>query len=133
MRFQTKPRLAWKMIAAALDAGIRAPWVTGDLMAPAHHPRHARLGLLTARASDAAPERPASTHHLVHSRDPITLAAVPEIRHLLGAARNSPAMAAARLCTGQTGADATRPQPGAATDHQRTHWADHETTLEYYR
>ena len=30
MRFQTKPRLAGEMIAAALDAGIATSWVTGD-------------------------------------------------------------------------------------------------------
>ncbi|MEU3256201.1 IS701 family transposase [Streptomyces sp. NPDC006997] len=30
VRFATKPRLAWEMIAAALDAGVQAPWVTGD-------------------------------------------------------------------------------------------------------
>jgi SRSO17 transposase len=30
VEFATKPRLAWQMIAAALDAGVRAPWVTGD-------------------------------------------------------------------------------------------------------
>ncbi|WP_455754121.1 IS701 family transposase [Streptomyces goshikiensis] len=30
VRFATKPRLAWEMIAAALDAGVEAPWVTGD-------------------------------------------------------------------------------------------------------
>ncbi|MFF4752259.1 IS701 family transposase [Streptomyces sp. NPDC001270] len=30
VRFATKPRLAWEMIAAALDAGVKAPWVTGD-------------------------------------------------------------------------------------------------------
>lgn len=30
VQFQTKPRLAWEMIAAALDAGVEAPWVTGD-------------------------------------------------------------------------------------------------------
>ncbi|WP_455568887.1 IS701 family transposase [Streptomyces inhibens] len=30
VEFATKPRLAWQMIAAALDAGITAPWVTGD-------------------------------------------------------------------------------------------------------
>ncbi|MBT2443421.1 IS701 family transposase [Streptomyces sp. ISL-36] len=28
--FATKPRLAWEMVAAALDAGVQAPWVTGD-------------------------------------------------------------------------------------------------------
>ncbi|WP_354598076.1 IS701 family transposase [Streptomyces sp. JL1001] len=28
--FATKPRLAWETIAAALDAGAAAPWVTGD-------------------------------------------------------------------------------------------------------
>ncbi|MFF0448092.1 IS701 family transposase [Streptomyces sp. NPDC004609] len=30
VQFATKPRLAWDMIAAALDAGVKAPWVTGD-------------------------------------------------------------------------------------------------------
>ncbi|MGW0095940.1 IS701 family transposase [Streptomyces sp. NPDC003328] len=30
VQFATKPRLAWEMIAAALDAGVKAPWVTGD-------------------------------------------------------------------------------------------------------
>ncbi|MGW8762473.1 IS701 family transposase [Streptomyces sp. NPDC055815] len=30
VRFATKPRLAWEMITAALDAGVEAPWVTGD-------------------------------------------------------------------------------------------------------
>ncbi|UNM11843.1 IS701 family transposase [Streptomyces formicae] len=29
-QFATKPRLAWEMIAAALDAGVEAAWVTGD-------------------------------------------------------------------------------------------------------
>lgn len=30
VQFATKPRLPWDMIAAALDAGVQAPWVTGD-------------------------------------------------------------------------------------------------------
>lgn len=30
VQFATKPRLAWEMISAALDAGVKAPWVTGD-------------------------------------------------------------------------------------------------------
>ncbi|MEU3319219.1 IS701 family transposase [Streptomyces sp. NPDC006785] len=30
VRFATKPHLAWEMIAAALAAGIKASWVTGD-------------------------------------------------------------------------------------------------------
>ncbi len=30
MQFQTKPRPAWEMTAATLDAGVQAPWVTGD-------------------------------------------------------------------------------------------------------
>lgn len=30
VQFETKPRLAQEMIAAALDAGVKAPWVTGD-------------------------------------------------------------------------------------------------------
>jgi len=30
VQFATKPRLAWQMIAAALDTGLAASWVTGD-------------------------------------------------------------------------------------------------------
>ncbi|MFF4648132.1 IS701 family transposase [Streptomyces sp. NPDC001389] len=30
VQFATKPRLAWEMIAATLDAGVEAAWVTGD-------------------------------------------------------------------------------------------------------
>lgn len=30
MHFATKPRLAREMIAAAMDAGVEAPWATGD-------------------------------------------------------------------------------------------------------
>ncbi|GEC05291.1 hypothetical protein SSP24_29460 [Streptomyces spinoverrucosus] len=30
VQFQTKPRLAWEMIAAAQEAGVKARWVTGD-------------------------------------------------------------------------------------------------------
>ncbi|MEU9796283.1 transposase [Streptomyces sparsogenes] len=30
VRFQTKPRLAWEMLAAALGAGAQASWVPGD-------------------------------------------------------------------------------------------------------
>jgi SRSO17 transposase len=30
IEFATKPRLAWEMISSALDAGLEAPWVTGD-------------------------------------------------------------------------------------------------------
>ncbi|AXG82928.1 IS701 family transposase [Streptomyces paludis] len=30
VQFATKPRPAWEMIAAALDAVVQAPWVTGD-------------------------------------------------------------------------------------------------------
>ncbi|MGA5318754.1 IS701 family transposase [Streptomyces pseudogriseolus] len=54
------------------------------------------LAFLTALAADAAPDRPVGTHHLARSRDPITLT-VPEIRHLLAAVFNSPAVTAARL------------------------------------
>ncbi|MFJ5779470.1 hypothetical protein [Streptomyces sp. NPDC093094] len=54
------------------------------------------LAFLTALAADTAPDRPAGTHHLAHSRDPIT-PTVPEIRHLPAAVLNSPTMAAARL------------------------------------
>ncbi len=30
VRFATKPRLVWELINAALDAGVEAPWGTGD-------------------------------------------------------------------------------------------------------
>lgn len=63
--------------------------------------RHITLAMLTlvflsALAADAAPERPADAHQLAHSSDLITLT-VPEIRHLLAAIFNSPAMTATRL------------------------------------
>ncbi|MFJ6561713.1 IS701 family transposase [Streptomyces sp. NPDC091412] len=54
------------------------------------------LAFLTALAADAAPQRPADAHHLARSRDPITLT-VPEIRHLLAAVFNPPAVTAASL------------------------------------
>lgn len=54
------------------------------------------LAFLTALASDAAPERPADTHHPVRSRDPIALT-VPEIRHLLAAVFAPAAVTVARL------------------------------------
>ncbi|WP_430541581.1 IS701 family transposase [Streptomyces malaysiensis] len=57
------------------------------------------LAFLTALAADAAPDRTASTHHLAHSRDPITLT-IPEIRHLLAAVFTPPAVTAARLLHG---------------------------------
>ncbi|MGW9027084.1 IS701 family transposase [Streptomyces sp. NPDC055722] len=54
------------------------------------------LAFLTALAADATPKPPADTYHFVRSRDPITLT-VPEIRHLLVAVFNPPAVTAARL------------------------------------
>ncbi|MFF3911717.1 transposase [Streptomyces sp. NPDC001848] len=54
------------------------------------------LPFLTALVADATPKPPADTYHFVRSRDPITLT-VPEIRHLLAAVFNSPAVTAARL------------------------------------
>ncbi|MEU6512393.1 IS701 family transposase [Streptomyces sp. NPDC046942] len=54
------------------------------------------LAFLTALAADAAPDRPASTHHLVRSRNPIALT-VPEMRHLLAGVFHSPGVSAARL------------------------------------
>ncbi|MFJ2723129.1 IS701 family transposase [Streptomyces sp. NPDC087437] len=60
--------------------------------------RHIMLALvfLTALAADATPKPPADAYHFVRSRDPITLT-VPEIRHLLVAVFNPPAVTAARL------------------------------------
>ncbi|MEU3221514.1 IS701 family transposase [Streptomyces sp. NPDC006971] len=54
------------------------------------------LAFLTALAADAAPQQPADTHQPARSRDPITLT-VPEIRRLLAAVFNPPAVTAARL------------------------------------
>ncbi|MGW0886132.1 IS701 family transposase, partial [Streptomyces sp. NPDC002671] len=54
------------------------------------------LAFLTALAADATPEPPADTHHFARSRDPITLT-VPEIRHLLAAVFNPPAVTATKL------------------------------------
>ncbi|MGJ3558159.1 IS701 family transposase [Streptomyces sp. INA 01156] len=54
------------------------------------------LAFLTALAADAAPERPTDAYHPVRSRDPITLT-VPEIRHLLVAVFDPPAVTVARL------------------------------------
>lgn len=65
-------------------------------MAPAHHPRRARPGLLTAIATDAAPKRPTDPHRPARSSEPIPLT-VPEICHLLAAAFDPPALTAARL------------------------------------
>ncbi|MGW7672851.1 IS701 family transposase [Streptomyces sp. NPDC054775] len=54
------------------------------------------LAFLTALAADETPKPPADTYHFVRSRDPITLT-VPEIRHLLVAVFNPPAVTATRL------------------------------------
>ncbi|OAH12443.1 IS701 family transposase [Streptomyces jeddahensis] len=53
------------------------------------------LAFLTALAADAARERPADAHQLARSSDPITLT-VPEIRHLLAALFNPPAVTPTR-------------------------------------
>ncbi|MFE8950637.1 hypothetical protein [Streptomyces sp. NPDC007856] len=54
------------------------------------------LAFLTAVAASAAPNRPADPHHPARSNDLITLT-VPEIRHLLAAVFDPPAVTAARL------------------------------------
>ncbi|MFB6551254.1 IS701 family transposase [Streptomyces sp. NPDC056405] len=54
------------------------------------------LAFLTTLAAEAAPERPDDAHHPVRSADPITLT-VPEIRHLLVAVFDPPAVTVARL------------------------------------
>jgi SRSO17 transposase len=54
------------------------------------------LAFLTAVAADAAPQQPAATHPPARSSGPITLT-VPEIRHLLTAVFNPPAVTATRL------------------------------------
>ncbi|AKL64348.1 IS701 family transposase [Streptomyces sp. Mg1] len=54
------------------------------------------LAFLTALAAKAAPERPDDAYHPARSPDPITLT-VPEIRHLLVAVFDPPAVTVARL------------------------------------
>jgi SRSO17 transposase len=54
------------------------------------------LAFLTAVAAGAAPNPSADPHHPASSRDPIKLT-VPEIRHLLAAVFNPPALSATRL------------------------------------
>ncbi|WP_413807623.1 hypothetical protein [Streptomyces sp. OE57] len=54
------------------------------------------LAFLTAVAASAAPDRPTDSHHPARSSDPIPLT-VPEIRHLLAAVLNPPAVTATRL------------------------------------
>ncbi len=65
VRFATEPRPAREMIAATLDAGVEAPWVTGDEAyavttddaAPTNlldRPRN-RTGVLRAVPSSGAP------------------------------------------------------------------------------
>ncbi|MFE2219259.1 IS701 family transposase [Streptomyces canus] len=54
------------------------------------------LAFLAALAADAAPERPDDAYHPVRSRDPITLTVL-EIRHLLVAVFDPPAVTVARL------------------------------------
>ncbi|WP_443078474.1 IS701 family transposase [Streptomyces sp. NBC_01723] len=83
VQFATKPRLAWEMIAAALDAAITASWVTGD-EAYGQDPR--LRAALEARG----------TGYVMAGPDPITLT-VPEIRHLLVAVFEQPAVTVAGL------------------------------------
>jgi hypothetical protein len=71
------------------------------------------LAFLTAVAASTTSNQPADPHHRARSRGPIELT-VPEIRDLLAAALTPPVYWS-RSCTGQTGADTTRQQPGAAT------------------
>ncbi|MFJ5530430.1 hypothetical protein [Streptomyces sp. NPDC093261] len=60
--------------------------------------RHITLALafLTAVAASAAPDRPTDPHHPTRSSDPITLT-VPEIRHQVPVAVNSPVASTTRL------------------------------------
>ncbi|GKQ36410.1 hypothetical protein ALMP_29530 [Streptomyces sp. A012304] len=54
------------------------------------------LAFLTAVAAGSAPQRPAPPAHLTRGHTPIKLT-VPEIRHLLAAVFNTPAVSAAKL------------------------------------
>lgn len=80
------------------------------------------LAFLTALATSAAPEPPASKHHLARSRDSITLP-VPEIRHLLAAVFDPPPVAEARLLHWSDWR--RRNQATARRSHYRR-WSTHE-------
>ncbi|GAA5602408.1 IS701 family transposase [Streptomyces griseus] len=67
-----------------------------DIVAPAHHSRHARPGLPDRRRRRRGPGRPAGRYFPTQDGDPISLT-VPEIRHLLTAVFAPPAATAARL------------------------------------
>jgi SRSO17 transposase len=88
------------------------------------------LAFLATLAADAAPHQSADTHQPARSRDPITLK-VPEIRRLLAAVFNPPAVTAARLLRWSNWR--RRHQATARRSHyrRRTRWIDHETVLEY--
>jgi hypothetical protein len=86
------------------------------------------LAFLTALAADATPDRPADAHRPARSRDPVTLT-VPDIRHLLVAVFDPPAVTAARLLVQLAPAPPgnSPPQPLPKTDRRRTRWTDDET------
>ncbi|MFH8477230.1 IS701 family transposase [Streptomyces sp. NPDC018000] len=107
---------------------VRADTVAGRLPATAWH-RHITLAMLalaflTALAADAAPQRPADTHQPARNRDPITLT-VPEIRRLLAAVFNPPAVTAARLLHWSIWR--RRHQATAQCSHYRRRTADEPT------
>ncbi|WP_406182870.1 IS701 family transposase [Streptomyces canus] len=82
------------------------------------------LAFLAALAADAAPERPDDAYHPVRSRDPITLT-VPEIRHLLVAVFDPPAVTVARLLHWSNWR--RRHQATARRSHYRRRAADEPT------
>ncbi|MER5177453.1 hypothetical protein ABT009_03590 [Streptomyces sp. NPDC002896] len=82
------------------------------------------LAFLAAVAADAAPDRSADPHHPARSRDPITLT-VPEIRHLLTAVFQPPAISVARLLHRST--CRRRHQATARRSHYRRRSIDEST------
>jgi hypothetical protein len=105
-----------------------------DFMAPAHHARHARSGLpdrprrrrgprTARRRAPACPQQ--RSDHADRPGDP-----PPTHRRFAPTGRDCD-QAAALVQLAQTAPGNSPTQPLPTTDHQRTHWIDHETALEY--
>ncbi|WP_149182120.1 hypothetical protein [Streptomyces sp. TRM49041] len=88
------------------------------------------LAFLTAVAADAAQQRATDPHQPARSSNPIALT-VPESRHLLRTVLRPPLVSAARLLHWSTWRRHHQATARRSHYRRRTHWIDHETTLEY--
>ncbi len=123
-RFATKPQLAGRMIARALDAGTPAAWVTGDevygadpglraglerravgyvLAVAVSHPVTTAATTLQARTLAARPQ-------MIRSRSPATRSP-----RCPASWSSPPSQAPGTGCDGQPGGGATSAPPGPAT------------------